>query len=104
MTNNERITNVIFSAVEEVNDQLSRKQRLEKSIDTILFGKSGKLDSLALVNLIVAVEEKIQEEFGVTVTLADERAMSQTNSPFKSLGTLADYVALLLEEQTNSQG
>lgn len=104
MTNNERITNVIFSAVEEVNDQLPRKQRLEKSIDTILFGKSGKLDSLALVNLIVAVEEKIQEEFGVTVTLADERAMSRTNSPFKSLGTLADYVALLLEEQTNSQG
>jgi len=104
MTNNKRITNVIFSAVEEVNGQLPRKQRLEKSIDTILFGKSGKLDSLALVNLIVAVEEKIQEEFGVTVTLADERAMSQTNSPFKSLGTLADYVALLLEGQTNSQG
>lgn len=104
MTNNERITNVIFSAVEEVNDQLPRKQRLEKSIDAILFGKSGKLDSLGLVNLIVAVEEKIQEEFGVTVTLADERAMSQTNSPFKSLGTLADYVVLLLEEQANSQG
>ena len=104
MTNNERITNVIFSAVEEVNDQLPRKQRLEKSIGTILFGKSGKLDSLALVNLIVAVEEKIQEEFGVTVTLADERAMSQTNSPFKSLGTFADYVTLLLEEQTHSQG
>ena len=46
-------------------------------------------------------EEKIEEEFKVTITLADERAMAQKISPFKTIGTLADYVSLILEEETD---
>ncbi len=98
MTIEERVIEAIFGAVEGVNEQLPEKNQLEKSVDTILFGKSGKLDSLGFVNLIVAVEEKIEEEFGVMLTLADERAMSQKRSPFKSIKTLAGYILQLLEE------
>jgi acyl carrier protein len=101
MTNKEKIIDLIFIAVDELNQRLSHQQKLEKSVDTVLFGKYAKLDSLGLVGLIVSIEEKIEEEFEVTITLADERAMSQKNSPFKTIGTLADYVSLLLEEETN---
>ena len=87
--------------VDEINQQLPKEQRLEKSIDTILSGQSGKLDSLGLVNLIVATEQKIEEEYGITITLANERAISQNNGPFKTIGTLADYIALLLKEKTS---
>ena len=90
----------IFDAIDEINQQLPGKEHLEKSNDTILFGRSGKLDSLGLVSLIVAVEERVEEEYGVAISIADERAMSQENSPFKSIGTLADYISLLLEERT----
>lgn len=103
MTKNERIIQAIFSAVDEVNQQLPKEQQLEKSIDTVLFGQSGRLDSLGLVNLIVTTEQRIEEEFGVPITLANERAMSQNNSPFKTIGTLADYTALLLEEKTDDK-
>jgi len=98
VSNQERILQAIYAAVDEVNEQLPRGAALEKSPDTILFGKSGKLDSLALVGLIVAVEQNIQEEFGAAVTLADERALSQKNSPFKTIATLTDYVSLLLND------
>jgi len=37
---------MIFSAIDEVNERLPGGERLEKSIDTTLFGESGKLDSL----------------------------------------------------------
>ncbi len=47
------------------------------SIDAILFGKSGKLDSLGLVNLIITIEQKIEEKLGTTTTVAHERAMSK---------------------------
>ena len=97
MINSQRIIETLFDVVDEVNQQLPEGQQLEKSADTILFGQSGKLDSLGLVNLIVAVEQKIEEDFGVTITLADERAMSQRKSPFKSIGTLVNYISLLLE-------
>ncbi len=94
----EKIIQAVFRAVDEVNQELPEGQRLKKSLDTVLFGRSGVLDSLGLVNLIVAAEEKIEEEFGSTITIADERAMSQKNSPFRTIGTLVDYVSSLLEE------
>jgi len=74
---------------------------LDKSIDADLFGGKGKLDSLGLVSFVVATEQEIEEEFGVPISIADERAMSQKNSPFKTLGTFADYISLLLEEDSD---
>ena len=51
---------------------------------------------MALVNLILDVEDAVRTRFGVSLTLADERAMSQTRSPFRTVGTLAEYINLLL--------
>jgi acyl carrier protein len=103
MTGNEKVIQAIFNAVEEVNRLLPENQQLVKSADTVLYGKFGKLDSLGLVNLIVTTEQKIEEEFGVTITLADESTMSQDQNPFRTIGTLADYAFLLLKEKTSGQ-
>ena len=67
--------------------------------ETILFGRDGLLDSVALVSFILDVEEAIRTECGVSITLADERAMSQTRSPFRRVSSLADYAAQLVAEQ-----
>lgn len=98
----ERVIQTIFDAIDELNQQLSAEQKVEKSLDTVLFGRSGQLDSLGLVNLIVLTEQNIEVEFGVPINLADEKAMSQKDSPFKTIEKLADYITLLLEE--NSHG
>lgn len=68
------------------------------SADTPLFGKDGLLDSLALVSLVVAVEQRIEDETGVGVALADERAMSQSSSPFRSVNALATYAKSLIDD------
>ena len=96
---NDRIKLVIMNSIEEINRQLENEHQLEKSTNTVLFGEDGKLDSLGLINLVVAVEQNIEDEFDVTITLADERAMSQETSPFRTVGTLADYIEMLLEEK-----
>ena len=101
MIERERIMQAIFGAMEDVNSQLPPEQQLEKSKDTVLFGKSGKLDSLALVTLIVAIEEKIEQELETKITLADERAVSQKRSPFKTVETLTDYIVSLLKEKSD---
>ena len=95
----QRIKLAINKAIDEVNDQLLEKQRIEKSDQTILIGSEAKIDSLALVNLIVAVEEKINDEFGVNVSLVNEKAMSQDDSPFKNIRTFINYVSQLLEDE-----
>lgn len=59
--------------------------------DTELFGEGGLLDSVGLVSLVVAVEEQLADELGLEVGLADERALSQRSSPYRTVGTLAAY-------------
>jgi acyl carrier protein len=94
----ERILQAIYRAVDAANEERPVGKALEKSPQTTLFGKGGQLDSLGLVSFIVEVEQQVEEELGVQITLADERAMSQQKSPFLTIRTLADYVALLVEE------
>ena len=101
MSKNDRIKLVIMNSIEEFNRQLENEDQLEKSPNTILFGNGGVLDSLGLVNFIVIVEQNIENEFDATITLADERAMSQQTSPFRTVGTLTDYIEMLLGEKLN---
>ena len=98
MKNRKTIENLIINAVKEINEQLPQEQQLAKSTKTVLFGKDGKLDSLGLVSLLVTIEQNIEDEFDVSITIADERAMSQKHSPFRTIGTLADYIDMLLRE------
>jgi acyl carrier protein len=99
MVESEKIIQVIFDTVDELNEQYTEEQRLAKS--TVLFGEGGKLDSIGVVTLIVATEQKLEEIFGISLTLADEKAMSQERSPFRTIGSLADYIEMLIEESTN---
>ena len=98
MPEHKDIVDMILATIDEVNELLPPVQQLEKSVDTVVFGGDGKLDSLGLVTFIVAVEQKIAETFNVTLTLADEKAMSQRNSPFRNIGALAEYIEKLLDE------
>jgi acyl carrier protein len=93
-----KVLKCIFSAIDASNKTSAPKHRLQKAPEAVLYGKNGRLDSLGLVNLIVAVEERVSREFGAELVLADSRAMSQKNSPFRTVQTLVDYVSLLLRE------
>ena len=91
-----KIIEVIYKSINEMNSQLDDKIKLVES--TELMGLDGKLDSLGLVALLVIIEQNIEDEFDVSITLADERAMSQKHSPFRTIGTLVDYIDILLKE------
>jgi acyl carrier protein len=94
--NQQDVTAAILEAVAEYNEGLEQEQKLELDPETRLLGKSSKLDSFGLVNLIVVVEEKLYDKFDKPVTLADERAMSQERSPFRTVQSLAEYAYSLL--------
>ncbi len=101
MKNDEKILDVIYSAIDDINLILPGESRLDKSPDCVIIGKDGKLDSLGLINLIVAVEAKIVEKFGVTMTLIDAKTISRENSPLRTVGTLAGYIGSILRERSD---
>ncbi|QCD51835.1 hypothetical protein [Campylobacter sp. RM16192] len=64
-----------------------------------LFGRNDALfDSVGLVGFLIELEEKIYDEFGKNITLADEKAMSQKTSPFINIKTLTKYIQKCLNE------
>ena len=100
---NENIKQIIFDSIDELNQTSATGENVDKSEDIILYGKNGQLDSLGLVNLIVIIEQNIEDFLIADITLADERAMSQKNSPFKSINSLVEYISNLLEDMSNEK-
>lgn len=96
----DKIVEIIINQANEINEDLTNKIEVYKKEDAPLFGSGGTLDSIALVSLIVAIEQAIEDEFDDIITLADEKAMSQKNSPYRTIGSLAKYInSLLMENQ-----
>ena len=85
----------IHSSVEEYNQMNDIKIDF-KGPQTVLMGEGGSLDSLGLVSFLILIEQKVQDVFSVDITIADDRAMSQKNSPFKTIETLAEYVQKIM--------
>ena len=98
MGNKDKILEAVYDAVREVNEQIDEDKQLELSSETILVGDGSNLDSIGLVSLIVTAEQNIEDMFGLSLTLADEKALSQEQSPFRTVGSLVDYVELLINE------
>tara|TARA_B100000959_G_scaffold269363_1_gene315045 strand:- start:5437 stop:5742 length:306 start_codon:yes stop_codon:yes gene_type:complete len=92
------LVSLIYSVIDIVNELLHDEQKLSKSEETKLYGTSGELDSHGMVNFIVTLEHQINETLGVSVILINETTMSQENSPFETVGSLADYICHLLNE------
>lgn len=85
------LVELIVDTARSVAAEQGLETNVELTRDTRLFGQGGLLDSLALVSLVVAVEQGVEEKFGARVELADDKALSQKNSPYRTVGTLADY-------------
>ena len=86
------IVALVLEATQELVSTMPEPPAVSLSEDTMLFGDEGFLDSMYLVTLVIDVEQKLQEQLELNLTLADQRAMSQEHSPFQTVGTLADYV------------
>lgn len=93
----DKVVRIVYKGIDEFNEVAPRENRIRKSLGTVLFGRDGVLDSLGLATFIAAVERHIEDGLDVILTLADEKAISQKNSPFKTIERLVDYILLLLE-------
>lgn len=93
-----KLEKIIIKALDELNEELENDSLNNPTRETKLYGGSGALDSLALVSFITDLEEKISDEFDKDIILADEKAMSQRTSPFRTVESLTEYITKLLEE------
>ena len=103
MKDPENIVAAIYRAVDWINGELPPDRQLVKAPETRLLGSQSVLDSMQLVSLIVTIEREVEDAFGDALTLADERALSMEASPFRSIQSLADYIAILIIDAGNGR-
>jgi acyl carrier protein len=89
--NSNQIQTIILDALHMVNQAREDDNQLTVAPDAPLFGKSGQLDSMGMVALIIDIEEALGVA-GCDVILTAERAMSRAQSPFKDVPSLVAYI------------
>ena len=88
---NEKIQKLVFQAIDNHNN-LNKENTIKKTYDTNLIGNDSVLDSVSLVSFLIDIEGLVQDEFGIDFVIMSEKAMSQKNSPFKSVKSLFEYL------------
>ena len=92
-----KIQEIIFNAIEMTNNIRENDMQIPQQHNTELYGSNGHLDSMGLVAFLIDIEESLLNE-DLQITLSDDRAMSQSQSPFRSVETLTDYIDMLIKE------
>jgi hypothetical protein len=93
----EAILEVVLEAMRATNAARPPSSLVTVAPDAALFGPGSPLDSLGLLTLLLDIEDGMQRA-GHPVQLSDDRAMSQTRSPFRSVPTLVAYIGQIARE------
>lgn len=88
--NKNQINQIVFTVIEDYCS--FNGLQVELTNDTPLIGSNRILDSMGLVNVIVDIETAFLDE-DIELSLTSEAAMSGRISPFRSVGSLCNFIA-----------
>lgn len=84
---------VVLESLQDLRPLLPPDVQVEVGPDSPLAGPDGPLDSLGIVNLVVAVENRARQHLGTDVGLTAALGLTAEESPFRTVRTLTDWVA-----------
>lgn len=87
-----KVSEIVLTTVKDMNRDLGLGQFRNPTLETPLYGDDSELDSLSLVMLVGETEARINDEFGSSIVIASEKALSLRNSPFRSIGALSEFI------------
>ncbi|MEE3235493.1 MAG: hypothetical protein VX294_15105 [Candidatus Latescibacterota bacterium] len=91
----EKIQRIVGDSIAELNAQRLEDCQLPFHANAALFGKDGTLDSLGLVQLIVALEQRCELDFGVRPNLSNLLEHVGENMPFSSVHSLCLHLTAI---------
>jgi hypothetical protein len=83
---------LVYDAIDAVNPQLPASRRLAKAPETVIVGPSGVLDSLGIINFLLALEERASDAAGGAVQLLDDPSTLMDQERFRTVGALARHL------------
>jgi acyl carrier protein len=89
----EAVEAAVFSAIDRVKEVLPPDVQLDRCRGSLLLADGTPLDSMAVVNLLVFIEEEMLSALGVEITLAGLDGEGGINpKDLQTVGTLVDAI------------
>jgi len=101
MDTKERVRDLLGRAIDRANEVRPPESRIPQDASTPLTGPEAALDSLGLVNLVVAVETLAEEEFGAPLSLFEEMGNERAATSFRTVGALAAFLEQALASRAS---
>lgn len=99
----DRLLELVTDVIDDMNRRRDEKIPTDDLEGLALYGDSGVFDSMHLVNFLTQLEEAIEDEYDVEISLTSEKAVSQRVSPFSRVGRLIDFAADEIAEVGSGQ-
>ena len=96
--NKSQVLEIIFMVIDEHNKLNPKELKLEKENETILMGYNGVLDSLGLINFLVELESKINQDLQNNFSIIDEDLFLEKNGPYSNINNLSEYILKKISE------
>jgi acyl carrier protein len=96
--NTQQIEEIVILSLSNYIQNKGIQMKIDK--DTPLIGSHSIIDSLGLVHLIVDIETAFLDE-NIELSLTSESAMSSKVSPFRSVGSICNFIAKQLNMREN---
>lgn len=93
-----QVYDIVFKAIKEL--YVLNCLDTELNDKTIIFGEGSELDSLDLVNALLAIESEIEEQFNVSVEVIDEDSIISDDSPFQNINSLTRFLVVKVNNAT----
>lgn len=98
MSDQKRVLEAVYAAVDDLNLQLAPAARLEKSESTPITGDAARLDSLGFLNLVLGAETQVNARCSPAINLTESLLESEDRELPATLGAL---VSRILELQSS---
>ncbi len=96
------LTEIFHRVYENFCDEFPESHLPPFTMDLPLLGSKSSLESMDFVSLVVQFESELSERFSRPIRLMDDRAMSETKSPFKTASTLIEFARRVIAESDAS--
>ena len=92
----EKITELLAQNIREYLEEIDDSQ-IEINDDFVILG-NHLFDSFDIVAILSTFEADLNDEYGVNITLSNEKAMSIKNSPYLNVNSLVKYAMMVIDE------
>ena len=93
---NETIKLLVLESIEEINKDSQVEELYSPKLDTIFF---ELVDSLAVLNFILDIEQRLEGHFGRYIQIANEDVMNASKTPFKTVKDSIDFISSKVESE-----